>query len=317
MKSIGVDLGGTNIVVAVVEESGKILTTLTRPTKRERTAEEIFDEIAKMCKELIQEYSLDPKSLRGIGVGIPGSIQKKEGVIAYANNLQTTGFKAKAYLEERLDYPVMLANDADCAALGEVIAGGAKGCEDAVVFTLGTGVGGGIIIHQKIFSGYYDGGAEIGHQIIERNGRECSCGNKGWLEAYASATALIKRAKEVASQNPESLLYKKADQDIKKMNAKIVFDAANEGDSLAKALVEEYIEYLAIGVANAINVFKPQVILIGGGISKQKEALTLPLTKKVEKMVYGRERLTKIKVATLGNDAGLIGAAMLYKQEEL
>jgi glucokinase len=311
MKYIGVDLGGTNIVVGVIDQEGTILKTLTMPTKKERSAEEIFDDIVSMCKALIDLYQLDDTNLKGIGIGIPGSIEPKEGVIVYANNLKTSGFKAKAYMEERLPYKVFLANDADCAALGEVICGGAKGYEDAIVFTLGTGVGGGIILNKQIFSGYYYGGAELGHQIIEKGGRSCTCGNKGCLEAYASATALIDRAKEMAKENKESLLYTMVEGDLEAMNAKIAFDAADAGDALAKQLIEEYIEYLAVGVANAINVFKPQVILIGGGVSKQGDNLIVPLTKKAEEMVYGGEVLTQIKVATLGNDAGLIGAAML------
>jgi glucokinase len=314
MKYIGVDLGGTNIVVGVIDEGGNIVQTLTMPTKKERDAEAIFDDIIQMCQQLIEACALDETNLKGIGIGIPGSIEPKEGVIVYANNLKTSGFKAKAYIEERLPYKVLLGNDADCAALGEVMNGGAKGYEDAVVFTLGTGVGGGIIIGQKIFSGYYYGGAELGHQIIEKGGRSCTCGNKGCLEAYASATALIDRAKQEAATHKESLLWERVGGDLEKMNAKIAFDAANAGDDVAIDLIDEYMEYLAVGVANAINVFKPQVILIGGGISKQGDKLIHPLTEKAKEMVYGGEVLTKIKVATLGNDAGLIGAAMLHHE---
>ena len=313
MKYIGIDLGGTNIVTGLIDEDGTIIKSLNRPTLRERDAELIFDDIVEMCKELIDEFKLDASTLKGIGIGVPGSVDKKSGRIVYANNLKTSNFNVKEYLKDKLDYPVKLGNDADCAALGEVVAGSAKGYSDVIIFTLGTGVGGGITINGEIFSGYYPGGAEIGHIIIERNGRQCTCGNKGCLETYASATGLIRSATEKALANPDSLLYKMTEGNMEKMNAKIPFDAAQAGDAAAQEVIDTYIEYLAIGIANIINVFKPQVILLGGGVSKQEENLTVPLAAKVKTMAYGGEMPTLIKTASLGNDAGLIGAAMLNK----
>ena len=313
MKYIGIDLGGTNIVAGLIDEDGTIIKSINKPTQKERSAELIFDDIIVMCKSLINEFKLDKTTLKGIGMGVPGSIDKKNGLIVYANNLKTSNFNVKAYLKDKLDYPVSLGNDADCAALGEVVAGSAKGYSDAIIFTLGTGVGGGIIIDGQIFSGFYPGGAEIGHQIIVKDGRPCTCGNKGCLEAYASATGLILSATEKAMANPDSLLYKLVDGDMSKMNAKIPFDAAQSGDAVGLEVIDSYIEHLAIGIANTINVFKPEVILLGGGVCKQEENLTIPLTAKVKEMVYGKEMPTLIKIAMLGNDAGLIGAAMLNR----
>ena len=313
MKYIGVDLGGTNIVTGLIEEDGTIIKSLNKPTQNERKAELIFDDIFDMCSSLINEFKLTPAALGGIGIGVPGSIDKENGTIIWASNLKTRNFNVKTCLESKLHYPVQLANDADCAALGEVIAGSAKGFSDAVIFTLGTGIGSGIVINGRIFSGYYSGGAELGHQIIIKDGRQCACGNAGCLETYASATGLILSAASKAAANPDSLLYKMVEGDMSKMNAKMPFDAAKAGDFLAQEIIQNYIEYLSIGVFNAINSFSPQIILLGGGISRQGDALIAPLIKKVRTMIYGNTMRTIIKVAMLGNDAGLIGAAMLNR----
>ena len=313
MNYIGVDLGGTNIVVGLVDENGKIIKSLHRPTEKERGVEPIFDDIFDMCNELINEFKLDKTNLKGVGIGIPGTIDDKNGVVVYSNNIRIDNFNVREYAKGKLDAEIRMANDADCAALGEVVAGNAKGCSDAVVVTLGTGVGGGIIIGGKIFAGFHPGGAEIGHIVIEKDGRAGSCGNHGCFEAYSSASALILAAKKKAEENKDSLLYKLVEGNLEKMNAKVPFDAAQAGDKVGQEVIEEYLDYLAIGIANLINIFKPEEILLGGGVSKQEENLTVPLTAKVKELVYGGDMPTVIKVASLGNDAGLIGAAMLNK----
>ena len=313
MNYIGVDLGGTNIVVGLVDEDGKILKSISRPTVKERGVEPIFDDIFSMCNEIVNEFKLDKTSLKGIGIGIPGTIDDKNGVIVYSNNIKIDNFNVREYAKGKIDYEIKMANDADCAALGEVVAGSAKGCSDAIVVTLGTGVGGGIIINGQIFPGFYPGGAEVGHQIIEVNGRQCSCGNKGCFEAYSSASALILAAKKKAEENKDSLLYKLVEGDMEKMNAKIPFDADQAGDKAGHEVIEEYLDYLSIGILNLINVFKPEAILLGGGVCKQGENLTTPLKERLAKMVYAGDLKTEIKIASLGNDAGLIGAAMLNR----
>lgn len=313
MNYIGIDLGGTNIVAGLVDESGKIVKSISKPTGKERKTELIFDDIFDMSKQLISEFNLDNTNLKGIGIGIPGQIDTKNGIVVYSNNIKIKDFNVKEYGKKKINYDVTIGNDADCAALGEVVAGSAKGCNSAIVITLGTGVGGGIIIDGKIFSGFYPGGAEVGHQIIEKDGRKCSCGNCGCFEAYASASALILAAQKKAEENKESLLYKLVEGKIENMNAKIPFDADQAGDKAGHEVIEEYLDYLAVGIANLINVFKPEAILLGGGVCKQGEHLTVPLRKRVKEFVYGRELVTEIKIASLGNDAGLIGAAMLNR----
>ena len=216
-------------------------------------------------------------------------------------------------MRENLDIPVYVGNDADCAALGEVTSGIAKGCNNAIILTLGTGVGGGLIINGKIFSGSFPGGGELGHQVIIKGGRRCTCGRDGCLEAYASATGLITDAKEAAIANPDSILNKLVDGDISQMNAKIPFDAAQQGDAVGQKVIDGYMSYLATGIANLINIFKPEMIVLGGGVAKQKENLIKPLLEMVKKEVYSGDFRTKIDVALLGNDAGIIGAAMLGK----
>lgn len=313
MNYIGVDLGGTNIVVGLVDECGKIIKSISRATVKERGVELIFDDIFNMCNELIHEFDLNDTTLGGIGIGIPGTIDDKNGVIIYSNNIKIDNFNVREYAKGKIDFTVRMANDADCAALGEVVAGSAKGCSDAIVVTLGTGVGGGIIINKEIFSGFYPGGAEVGHHIIEVNGRQCSCGNNGCFEAYSSATALILSAKNKAEENKDSLLYKLVDGDMDKMNAKIPFDADQAGDKAGHEVIEEYLDYLAVGIANLINIFKPEAILLGGGVCKQGENLTNPLKSRINDLAYAGDLRTEIKIASLGNDAGLIGAAMLNK----
>lgn len=313
MNYIGVDLGGTNIVVALISDNGEIIEEINKPTQKERDIESIFDDIIEMCLYFIKKYALNQENLSGIGIGIPGTIDCKNNIILYSNNIKIENFNVQEYFNNKIKFKISIANDADCAALGEVVAGSAKGCSDAIIVTLGTGVGGGIVINNKIFSGFYPGGAELGHQIVEKDGLLCSCGNKGCLEAYASATGLINMSKAKAAKNPESLLYKMVNGDLEKINGKIPFDAAKENDETAINVVNDYIEYLSIGIANIVNIFKPEVVLLSGGISKQKDNLIVPLKEKVRKKIFGGRMETEIKVASLEDKAGLIGAAMLLK----
>lgn len=316
MNFIGVDLGGTNIVAGLMDNKGNIIKSYSRQTLATRPIEMIFDDIIDMCIDLITEYKLDTSSLKSIGIGIPGEVNAKEGIINYSNNIPIENFNAKVYMKNlsnkiNMDIPFFFANDADCAALGELVAGSGKGYSDLIILTLGTGVGGGIIINNKIYSGFYAGGAELGHQTIVHNGELCTCGNRGCLEAYASATALIRDAKILAKINKDSLLNELSNNNIDNITAKTVFDAKDKNDKVATKLIEDYIEYLATGVSNLVNIFKPEIILLGGGISKQGDNLTIPLTEKVKEKSFGSGLKTKIDCTALGNDAGLIGAGML------
>lgn len=314
MNYLGVDLGGTNIIVGLVNEDGKIVESISTPTIPTRKIEVIFDDIINLCKELIKKHNLNKDNLKGIGFGVPGEVDVKNGIINYSNNIPINNFDAQSYVKNKLDFPVKFANDADCAGLGELIAGTGKGCSDIIVLTLGTGVGGGIVINKKVFTGFYAGGAELGHQVIVHNGEKCTCGNNGCLEAYASATALIRDGKAKALQNSNTALHKEVlNGDLENLNAKNIFDCAEKGDQLSKQLVEDYLDYLSSGIVSLINIFKPEMILLSGGISKQGKKITEPLTEKVSKRLFGSKIKTKIDIASLGSDAGLIGASMLVK----
>ncbi|WP_054741611.1 ROK family protein [Cellulosilyticum ruminicola] len=316
MFYIGVDLGGTNIVVGLVDEKGNIIEKVQKPTCRERGIRRISDDIIRLCMSIIEKYNLDDMNLVGIGIGAPGTIDRKKGRIVYSNNIAVRDFDIVSYIRRKLGnlgkrILIEVANDADCAALGEVKAGRAKGYNSAIVITLGTGVGSGIVIDGRLFSGCQPGGGELGHQIIVKDGKPCTCGNKGCFEVYGSALGFTNMAREIAEKYPDSIMNKMVKGNLDKMNAKVPFDAAKQGDEVAVKLLDQYITYLAIGLNNIINAFKPEIILIGGGVSRQKESLIFPLRKKLKNMVFGGKMMTEIQVAALGSEAGIVGAAML------
>lgn len=315
MYTIGIDLGGTNIAAAIVSEEGKILIKESIPTHRERSDEEIIKAMAELSVSLIEKAGMDKSQIHSIGIGSPGMVDSEKGTLIYANNLNFRNSSVAKVFQRYFNVPVYLENDANAAAFGEYESGAGKKYRDMVAVTLGTGVGGGIIIDGKIISGSFGGGGEIGHAVILADGDECSCGRKGCWESYSSATGLIKHAKQIAINHPESLLNKLVKGDLDKMNAKIPFDAAQKGDTWATMLIDDYIKYLAIGLTNVIHYLQPQVIVLGGGVSKQGDNLIIPLQQKIEKEIYGGKEFfkTEIKIAELGNEAGIIGAAMLYK----
>ena len=315
MYNIGVDLGGTNIAAAVINDAGKILVKGSTPTMNDRSYEAIIADMAKLCKELIKEANLEVEQIHSVGIGSPGTPDPINGVIVYANNLNFKNTPIRTEFQKHLDLPVYIENDANVAAFGEYESGAGKLYKDLIAITLGTGVGGGIIIDHKIVGGSWNGGAELGHMVIKSGGVQCTCGRKGCWERYSSATGLIREAKLAALSNPDSLLSKMIDGELDKMNAKIPFDAAQEGDHIAMNVIDNYINDLATGLTNIINIFQPEIIVLGGGVSAQRDHLLVPLRERIAKEVYGGEALlkTKIEVAQLGNDAGIIGAGMLYK----
>lgn len=318
MYSIGVDLGGTNIAAAIVSDSGEIIKKGSTPTMSDRSYEYIVKDMCDLCSSLIEDAGLTLADIHSVGIGSPGIPDPKNGVIVYANNLHFSNTPIRAEFQKYLDIPVYVENDANVAALGEYETGAGKLYDDFVAITLGTGVGGGVIIDRKIIGGSWNGGAELGHIVIKAGGVQCTCGRKGCWERYSSATGLIREARDAASANPSSMLNKLVDGDLTKMNAKVPFDAAQSGDIIAKAVIEQYVEDLAVGLLNVINIFQPEIIVLGGGVSAQRDNLITPLKERIAKEIYGGADnfKTKIEVATLGNDAGIIGAAMLYKFEE-
>lgn len=311
---IGIDLGGTNIVAGVVNENYEIISKAKTPTNRPRSAEEICKDMAKMALEAVEKAGLRVSDIQSVGVGAPGSVNSDTGVISYSNNLDFHNAPVADYIREAIDLPVYVENDANAAAYGEFVAGSAKGTKDAVCITLGTGVGGGIIIGGKIYSGFNYAGAELGHTVIEVDGVQCSCGRKGCFEVYSSATGLIRMTKEAMDADTDSKMHEMMGDHV---SGRLAFEAMRAGDATAKSVVDKYIKYLAAGIANTINIFQPEVLCIGGGVCNEGDALLVPLKELISKEIYTRasEDNTKIVIASLGNDAGIIGAAFLGLQK--
>lgn len=314
MYRVGIDLGGTNIAIGIVDETGKMIYKNSTPTlTNERTSEELVEAMAKFAIQVVEEAGITMDDVKSVGIGSPGTPDAKNGILLYANNLRMFNVPMRAIMQRYIDKPIYIGNDANCAALGEVVAGGAKDTECAIMITLGTGVGGGIVINNKIYDGFNNAGGELGHFVMVVDGEYCTCGRNGCFEAYASATALINQTVKAAKEHPESMIHSLVDGDLSKVTGKTAFDAMHAGDATGKAVIDNYIRYLGEGVVSLINIFQPEVFLIGGGICAQKEALFGPLNEMAKKYAYSKDesKLTKIMPAVLGNDAGIIGAAML------
>ena len=315
MYKLGIDLGGTNIVAGVVDAEYKLIAKADCPTNVPRPESEVCDSMAEVAKAAVKKAKLKMDDIESIGIGVPGAVNPITGIIEYSANLFFHNWNIVEMMEERLGKKVVIENDATAAAYGEYLAGSAKDATNAVAITLGTGVGGGIIIDGKIYSGSNYAGAELGHMVIVKDGRECACGRRGCWETYASATVLINLTKETILKEKLDFSYMLSlcDGDINKVNGRTAFDAMRAGDSDGKAVVEEWISYLACGIINVINIFQPDVLCIGGGISNEGETLLAPLRSIVERERYTKHnpKQTVICKATLGNDAGIIGAAFL------
>ncbi|MCL2562467.1 MAG: ROK family protein [Oscillospiraceae bacterium] len=303
---LGIDLGGTNIAAGIVTADGVLLHKESIPTESHRGHEHVIANMIALCQKVMADSGVGQSDIASIGVGSPGLCDRENGVTVFAENLQFDQVPIRDPLQAALGLPVRLENDANCAALAESRAGAAKGMKDSVTVTLGTGVGGGIVIDGKLATGAHGAGGEIGHILICMDGEPCTCGTRGCWEAYASATALIRQAERAAIENPQSALAA-----IHAITGKAVFDAAAAGDGTANAVVIDYLRYVAVGLANLINVLDPAVIVIGGGISAQGEAILAPIREILAEYVLGGVLRCKVVAATLGNDAGIIGAALL------
>ena len=312
MYRIGIDLGGTNIVAGVVDDEFRIVATAKGKTRIPRPAEEIVVDMARMAKEAVQNAGLTMADIAYVGVGSPGTCNADTGIVEYSNNLQFEKLPLRDMLGGMLDKAVYIENDANAAALGEALAGAAKGAQSCVCITLGTGVGGGIIIDGKIYGGFNFAGAELGHTVIMVDGELCTCGRFGCWEAYASATALINQTRRAMVNHPDSAMWSIA-EDLDKVNGRTAFDGMRAGDAVAAQVVDTYIKYIATGLINVINIFQPEVLCIGGGICKEGDTLLKPLAAHIERERYSKysSHQTRLCVATLGNDAGIIGAAFL------
>ncbi len=317
MYNLGIDLGGMSVKVGVVDENyaiiGKAAVPTNSPNKPPRQADDIMDDIASACKLAIENAGVDVSEVSNIGIGCPGSVNCKTGMLEFSGNLGIKNYPLAAKLEERLDRKVYVENDANAAAFGESLDGAAKGAENAVCITLGTGVGGGIIIGGKIYSGSNYAGGELGHMVIVADGRYCTCGRHGCWEAYASASALIYQTQVKMLNDRNSEMWRLTEGDLCNVNGRTAFDAYRLGDKAGSEVVDQYIYYIACGITNVINIFQPDVVCIGGGVSKEGDTLTAPLMRYVNRDRFGKNlaKQTEVVVATLGNDAGIIGAANL------
>ena len=308
MYRIGIDLGGTNIAVGVVDDRHQIVAEASLPAGAHRPAEQVVADMCRAAELALDKAGLTAGDCVSIGVGAPGTCDPARGVVVCAYNLNWFDVPVCAMLTKHFGLPARLSNDANCAALAEVVAGAAVDCRSMVLVTLGTGVGGGVIVDGKIVSGLGGAGGEVGHSILVLDGEPCTCGRRGCWEAYSSATALIRQARQAAAEHPESLLA-----GAEEITGKTVFDAADRGDETANAVVDRFCDYLGAGVTNIVNALAPEVILIGGGISRQGERLLAPVRRYVERNCFGGPEgaIPIFAVARLGNDAGIIGAAAL------
>jgi glucokinase len=309
---VGVDLGGTNIKAGAVDENNRIAARASRKTLPQRGFEAVADDIAAAAADALKAAGGGCGEAY-IGIGSPGTVDAENGTVVFAGNLGWERVPLAKAVSERSGMKVYLGNDADCAALGEYIAGAAKNRSSALLLTLGTGVGGGAVFGGKIFAGGGLGGAEFGHIILVSGGERCTCGRRGCFEAYCSATALIRDAKRAALENTGSMLNSLCGGDLEKMDGKIPFDAAKAGDAAAKRVVDRYTELLGEGICDLVNLFRPEIVLLSGGVSAQGEYLTEPLNKFLRTHAFAGERvpIPRVETAMLGNDAGMIGAANL------
>ena len=314
MYYIGLDVGGTTFKAGVVTEDGRIVHKDAMPTGIERPYQEIIADMAALCKKVAADAGIEMSEIKSIGVGVPGLFDNKTGMIPFCTNLGWHDIPFVAEMKKHLDTPVYGDNDATVAGLAESVAGVSAGIKDSVFLTLGTGVGGGIIIDGKPYSGAHGCGSEIGHMMIKMGGELCTCGNYGCFERYASATAIIREARKAIVEYPESSMLAACGGDPEKLNAKIVIDAAKAGDEAAKAVFGGYVQALAVGIINIINMLDPEVIVLGGGVSAAGEFLLNAVREAVKPMVFFKTMpYARIELAQLGNDAGIIGAAMLGK----
>ena len=312
MIAIGIDIGGMSIKGAAVDSNGRVYDTFSMPFVKGEPGEITIHKLADIVKEYIASNKLE-KKIAGIGIGCPGTLDVKNCVVNYSNNLGWNNLHIADIMHEVLPYPIRLTNDANAASLGEAKYGAGKSYETIIMLTLGTGVGGGIIINGKLFEGNEGKGGELGHVVVQVDGEQCSCGRKGCLEAYASATALIRETKKAMLSNKRSLMWK-ISPEIELVGGKVVFEGAANGDKSAIEVLNNYIKYLGEGILNYCNIFRPNVVVLSGGIANAGAALFDPLNEYIKARDYGYKATPAVKVvpAELGYDSGKIGAAALF-----
>lgn len=316
---VGLDLGGTNIAAGVADENYKMIATHSVPTGKHRAFEEIVADMAQATRDVIEKAGLALDDFTSVGIGAPSSVNPRTKRLTYSNNLGWRNVPIVDEFRKHIDIPVFPANDADCAALGEAIAGVAKDYDSAMLITLGTGVGGGIIMNGQILAGADGASCELGHTTLILDGAACTCGRKGCFESYASVTGLIRQTIEAMARYPGSLMCEMCGYDMRKVNGRTAFEAAKRGDTAGKEVVEKYIYYVGNGISSLINAFRPSAVIIGGGVSNEGEYLLDPLREVICDALYGKGIVSPpmIMKAALGNAAGIIGAALLETQKNI
>lgn len=307
---IGIDLGGTNIAAGIVSEDGRILAQDSTPTNSGRPMDEITADMAGLAKKLTAR--LGGCDIKGVGIGCPGTIDFASGEVVYSNNIKLEHYPLAERFRRQLDLPVFVDNDANCAALGEYAVNGG-GAGSFLLITLGTGIGSGFVLDGRLYRGFNSAAAEAGHMTLVAGGERCTCGKSGCWEAYASVTALIRRTKEAMERDPDTLMHRLAEEKGK-VSGRTAFEAARAGDETARRVVETYARYVADGIVSIENILQPEVIAIGGGISREGDYLLNPIREYVKNNGFNKFMpKTRIVTAKLFNDAGIIGAAMLAK----
>lgn len=308
---IGIDLGGTNIAAAVVDDNYKIIAHKSVPTLSKRGSAAVIDDMSALALELIQTAGLTLEDIETVGVGSPGTLDKDTGFVLYSNNIKWEHVDLRGGIQKRIDKPVFVDNDANCAAIGEFLAGASRGFSSSVLITLGTGIGGGIIIDKKILSGFNSAANSVGHTTLISGGELCTCGRLGCWESYASVTGLIRMANDVANEHAGSALALARERDGV-LNGKNIFAAAKTGDAPAKELIDRYTFYVAEGITNLVNILEPEAVILGGGLSSEGDYLLNPIKEYLKRDVFCKYvALPQLKIAQLGNDAGIVGAAFL------
>ena len=312
MKYVGVDIGGTNLKAGLVDESGELLATQKMKVASIADDEGLAWTVASLVQELARTVNIPVSDVASVGVGVPGTVEIRSGSINYTCNLPLRNVPLRKLFHRYLSIPLYIENDANCAALAEYLVGAGRDSKRFVTVTLGTGVGAGIVVDGKIWSGAHGAASELGHLIIEVDGIPCTCGKCGCTERYCSATAIIRMAKEACALHPDCAILKAVNGDVDKITAKTVFDLAKEGDDIANRVFRRYVKYLTIAINNVVSFLDPDMIVLGGGVSRAGDFLLDAVRELLPKyLMYPVLPMPEIALAQLGNDAGIIGAALL------
>lgn len=311
---IGIDLGGTNIAVGIVDEQGNIIHEKSCATRVGKEPQEIVADMVDLILSVLEEFHMALKEIKAVGVGIPG-LADNNGYVINCVNLGWKNVPLRELLENKLQKPIYIDNDATVAALAEYERGSMKNCKSGIMLTLGTGIGGGIILNGEVYSGFNGVGSELGHIVVGENFYTCNCGRNGCLETFASSTAIIKYTKKIIGEmNENTIIIDKAEGDLNNINAKIIFECAKEGDKIANLAVDRLVKYLSLGIFNIVNFMDPEVIALGGGVAGAGQyLLDMVINEVMPNRIFDKLPMGRIVLAELGNEAGIIGAAMIAK----